>query len=224
MNISIVIPVLNEANGLPGLLARLGSLREMGHEIIVVDGGSDDASVEVARSLADQVVESGTGRALQMNQGAAVSQGDLLWFLHADSFPSDEVLSALQQLKLADQWGRFDVSLSGDSPWLRMVGWFMNRRSCLTGICTGDQGIFVTKRLFYRVGGFPEIALMEDVAISASLKRITSPLCMPQRLVTSSRRWEGRGVLTTILLMWSLRLRFFFGSDPERLKRIYYGN
>jgi len=223
--VSIIVPVLNDAAVLATTLNLLQSLRRQGCELIVVDGGSHDDSAEIAASLADQVLTAPAGRAVQMNAGAQVAQGDVLWFLHGDSVPPPDaeqlIVQALHHPKRV--WGRFDVRLSGNQPLLRMVETFMNWRSCLTGIATGDQGVFIQRAVFNKIGGYPAIPLMEDIALSRALKRISCPACLRQRLVTSSRRWEQNGIFRTITLMWRLRLAYYFGADPTRLARIYYG-
>lgn len=224
--ISIVIPIFNEAAILETCLESLQPLRHRDCELLVVDGGSHDTSPEIAAPLVDQVITSHKGRAVQMNAGARVAQGDILWFLHSDcSLPPDA--DGLIRLALTDTnpvWGRFDVSLSGHHPLLRCVETLINWRSRLTGIATGDQGIFVRRDVFEGLGGYPDIALMEDIALSRALKRISRPVCLRQRLHSSSRRWEKRGVVKTILLMWRLRLAYFLGADPAQLARIYYGS
>ncbi|MCC6611015.1 MAG: TIGR04283 family arsenosugar biosynthesis glycosyltransferase [Burkholderiales bacterium] len=221
--ISIVMPALNEAGCIRETLRALVPLRRTGHEAIVVDGGSDDGTRELAAPLADRVLVTRGGRARQMNAGAALARGDVLWFLHADSVPGadagETILAALAAS--GRDWGRFDVRLSGRHPLLRIVETMMNLRSRLTGIATGDQGMFVRRACFQAAGGFPDIPLMEDVALSRRLKRGGRPVCVRNRLETSSRRWEARGVLRTILLMWRLRLAFFFGADPHRLADRY---
>lgn len=221
--ISIIMPVLNEAGVLGASLAALKPLRMAGHELIVVDGGSTDASRALAEKFADRLIFSAPGRARQMNAGAAAASGDILLFLHADTFlpPSADTLIESGIETLGRGWGRFDVRLSGKSPLLRVVERAMNFRSRLTGISTGDQAIFVRRALFRAVGGFPDIALMEDVAMSARLKRLGPPLCLKSRVVTSSRRWEKNGIFRTIFLMWRLRLAFTLGADPGKLARIY---
>ena len=221
--ISIIIPVLNEAERLGDSLQSLQALRGRGHEIIVVDGGSVDGTIDQIEGRADRVLETSAGRSVQMNAGARVASGEVLWFLHADSLvPPDADRRLLDALSDRERsWGRFDVAFSGRGAPFRMIATMMNIRSRLTGIATGDQGIFVTRRAFLEVGGFPSIALMEDIAISRALKRIGRPLCLRQTLVTSSRRWEQVGVLRTIVLMWSLRLAYALGIDPARLARLY---
>jgi rSAM/selenodomain-associated transferase 2 len=225
MRLSIIIPTLDEAAGIGATLAALQPLRAAGHEVIVVDGGSRDGTLEAARALADRVLAAPRGRANQMNAGADAASGDVLLFLHADTrLPPGADRAALDGLAASGaSWGRFDVSIDGRSPLLRLVAWLMNRRSRLTGIATGDQAVFVARDAFASVGGFPALALMEDVALSKRLKRVSPPLCLRQRVVTSGRRWESRGVVRTIVLMWWLRLRYFLGASPERLRRIYYG-
>ncbi|PWB62563.1 MAG: glycosyl transferase, partial [Bradyrhizobiaceae bacterium] len=153
--------------------------------------------------------------------GAAAARGDILLFLHADTrLPADADRHVRDALS-GRAWGRFDVAIAGGHPLLPLVAALMNRRSRLTGICTGDQALFATRAAFAQAGGFPEIALMEDVAISRRLKRVSRPACLAQRVVTSGRHWERRGVLRTILLMWRLRLAFFLGADPDLLARRY---
>jgi rSAM/selenodomain-associated transferase 2 len=214
--LSVVVPALNEASGIRAALEALAPLRARGHEVILVDGGSSDATVERAAGLCDLVVTAPRGRALQMNAGARAATGDMLLFLHADSRlpPAADVL-ALN----ASTWGRFDVQIDARHPLLKVVAWAMNLRSRLTGIATGDQAIFVRREAF---PGFPEIALMEDVAFSSIMKRRARPACLRAKVVTSGRRWESRGVLRTIFLMWRLRLMYFFGARPDDLARIYH--
>jgi len=223
--LSIIIPCLNEAEFIADALAALGPARRRGAEVIVVDGGSDDGTVERAAPMADAVISAPCGRASQMNAGAGRARGEILLFLHADSRPP-EALDGLviDGLKRASRsWGRFDVSIDGEHPLLRAVERLMNWRSRLTGIATGDQGIFVTRTLLTAAGGFPDIPLMEDIELSTRLKRYGPPLCLRHRIVTSGRRWEERGVVRTVLLMWRLRLAYWLGADPRRLAMRYGG-
>jgi rSAM/selenodomain-associated transferase 2 len=223
--LSIVIPVLNEAEGIAAALAALAPYRANGAEAIVVDGGSSDGTPEAARALADVVIAAPRGRATQMNAGAAVARRDVLVFLHADTrLPPDAdrlVCDGLDRTSRA--WGRFDILIEGRSALLGAVAFAMNLRSRLTGIATGDQAMFVTRDAFARVGGFADIALMEDIDLSRRLKRVSPPLCLRERVTTSGRRWERHGVLRTVLLMWRLRLAYFFGARPEDLARRYAG-
>ncbi|MES9898692.1 MAG: TIGR04283 family arsenosugar biosynthesis glycosyltransferase [Sedimenticola sp.] len=224
MRISLVIPCLNEGQGVVPLLRSLQPLRKLGHEVILVDGGSSDSSCDLVIPLVDQLIVTARGRARQMNAGAAEANGDLLWFLHADTVLSVGVIDALQQLPLAPAlvWGRFDVKLSGSHKLLRVVELMMNLRSRLSGIATGDQGIFVQTELFRAVDGFADIPLMEDIALSKRLKALAPPLCLRQRLITSSRRWEQHGIFKTIFLMWRLRLAYAMGADPSHLAKLYH--
>ncbi|MBI2311741.1 MAG: TIGR04283 family arsenosugar biosynthesis glycosyltransferase [Betaproteobacteria bacterium] len=221
--ISIIIPTLDEAERIGDTLARLAPFRARGCEVIVADGGSRDETRSIAAPLADRLVVAPRGRATQMNAGARAASGTALLFLHADSaLPADADRLILDGLATGGKsWGRFDVRLTGRHPLLRVVERLMNWRSRATGICTGDQGLFVTRARFEAAGGFPEIALMEDVALSRALKCFGRPLCLAQPIITSSRRWERNGVLRTVLLMWRLRLAYFFGANPERLARTY---
>jgi rSAM/selenodomain-associated transferase 2 len=221
--LSIIMPVLNEGERIAGTLASLSDLRALGTEVIVVDGGSSDATVERAKLQADLVILAARGRALQMNVGAEKASGDVVLFLHADTrLPADAADLVLNGLEKSGRaWGRFDVKIDGRSPSLPMIAWFMSLRSRLTGIATGDQAIFVRRDSFRTVGGFPAIALMEDIALSKRLKRVSKPLCLRQCVTTSGRRWEKNGVLTTMVLMWRLRLAYFFGADPKELARQY---
>ena len=221
--ISIIVPVLNEAQGISESLAALAPLRERGHEVIVVDGGSSDKTTDLARRGADRVVSAPRGRASQMNAGAALARGEVLVFLHADTrLPEDADARILQGLAESGRaWGRFDVRIEGENRLLPVIAFLMNLRSRATGIATGDQAIFVRREAFEGAGCFPALELMEDIALSRSLKRLSRPLCLADKAVTSGRRWERRGVLRTVLLMAWLRLAFFFGAAPAKLARLY---
>jgi rSAM/selenodomain-associated transferase 2 len=221
--LTIIMPVLDEGEGIAPALDALADLRSLGTEVIVVDGGSRDATIQRARLRVDRVISAPRGRASQMNAGAAKASGDVLLFLHADTRLPEAadhvVLNGLERSGCV--WGRFDVKIEGRHPLLAVVGWLMSVRSRLSGIATGDQGIFVRRDAFQAVGGFEEIPLMEDIALSKRLKRVGPPLCLRERVVTSGRRWEASGILATILLMWRLRLAYFFGADPKELARQY---
>lgn len=221
--LSIIVPTLDEATGIAACLERLRPLRERGAEVVVADGGSADGTAAIAAPLADGVIAAPRGRASQMNAGAAASRGDTLLFLHADTrLPDDADRLVLEGLAASGRpWGRFDVAIEGRPAMLRVVAACMNARSRLTGIATGDQAIFVRRAAFDSAGGYPAIALMEDIALSKALKRIGPPLCLRSRALTSGRRWERHGTLATILLMWRLRLAYFLGADPARLAKRY---
>jgi rSAM/selenodomain-associated transferase 2 len=220
--LSIVVPVLNEAAGIVTTLQALAPLRERGAEVIVVDGGSDDGTVQCAVPWADRVLSSPRGRARQMNAGAAAARAPLLLFLHADTqLPdgADAVLHAAMAGGAA--WGRFDVQIDGRAPMLRLVAALMNQRSRFSGIATGDQAMFVRRELFERVGGFPDQPLMEDIELSRRLRALAPPRCLRQRVRTSGRRWEAHGVWRTIWLMWRLRWRYWRGESPQTLAEAY---
>ena len=223
MKLSIVIPTLNEAANIRQTLLALQPVRGMGHQVIVADGGSDDNTVALSLPLADRVIVAARGRARQMNAGARYAAGSVLLFLHADTLLPSDVGSLIMEgmEREGRSWGRFDVCLSGRQPLLRAVEFMMNRRSRLTGICTGDQAIFVRRALFEEIGGFPEIDLMEDLALCRKLKRRCPPLCLLRPVLTSSRRWDRDGVLRTVALMWWLRLAYVAGVDPRRLAMAY---
>jgi rSAM/selenodomain-associated transferase 2 len=224
--LSIVVPVLDEAALIERCLEDLQALRARGVEVVVVDGGSRDGTPAIAARLCDAVIASPRGRARQMNAGASAARGEILMFLHVDcTLPQDaERLVGAALAGGARRWGRFDVALEGSHPLLRVIGRAMNLRSRLTGICTGDQAIFMAREAFDAVGGFPAIPLMEDIAISRTLKRVAGrPACLADRVLASGRRWEQAGAWRTMLLMWRLRLAYFLGTDPARLARRYDG-
>jgi rSAM/selenodomain-associated transferase 2 len=223
VRLSVIVPALDEEAVIGATLERLAPLRAAGHQVVLADGGSGDRTREIAAPLADRVLTGPRGRARQMNAGAAAAHGHILLFLHADTLlpesAAGDITEGLQST--GRRWGRFDVRLTGSLPLLRLVERMMNARSRLTGVATGDQALFVERALFEAVGGFPDIALMEDVALCKRLKREGAPLCLRSRVVTSSRRWEERGVLRTIGLMWGLRAAYAAGVSPERLARLY---
>lgn len=223
MKLSIIIPTLNEADNLVASLERLQQYRQQGHEVIVVDGGSRDNTFDCAIGLVDHLLMSKPGRASQMNIGAEQSLGDVLVFLHADTqLPEFAEALIIESVKYNNQWGRFNVRLSGQHILFRIIETLMNWRSCLTGIATGDQVIFVRREIFEKVGGYPEIKLMEDIALSKKLKSYSKPACIKQRVITSSRKWEKNGMVRTVLLMWRLRLQYFFGVSADELHSKYY--
>ncbi len=222
MKVSIIIPVLNEGRLIADTLQALRYCRESGHEIIVVDGGSSDNTVSIAAQAADRVLRGHTGRAAQMNQGIDAAQGDVLLFLHADTrLPEDAIANIVSAIEDGYFWGRFNVRLSGNRFLFRIIERMMNLRSCITGIATGDQAIFVSSESTRIVGGYPQLPLMEDIVFSKNLRNLGWPACIKHPVVTSSRRWEEKGIVRTVLLMWRLRLLFFLGVPAERLARQY---
>ena len=222
--ISLVLPVCNEARLIREQLQRLQCYRARGHEVIVIDGGSVDATVEQTKGLVDRCEVSAVGRSNQMNHGALEAKGDILLFLHADTklpINADECICTA--LRAQDsRWGWFDIKLSKPQLAFRVVATMMNLRARLTSVSTGDQALFVERGMFQEVGGFPPLALMEDIAISKVLRRRGSPARPVGLVTTSSRRWEENGLISTILLMWRLRFLYFIGVKPQKLREMYY--
>ncbi|TVS14921.1 MAG: glycosyltransferase [Gammaproteobacteria bacterium] len=222
-SLSIIIPALNEAEALPRLLEQLAGARERGAEVIVVDGGSEDDSVAQARAAGVTVIEAGRGRARQLQAGVDASSGEALWLLHADSdidpLSDQHIIWGLAES--GRLWGWFSLRLTGPHPLLRVVARAINVRSRLSGIATGDQGIFVLRRALARICGVPQQPLMEDVELSLRLRELCPPLVLLKRITTSARHWERRGVLRTILLMWRLRFAYAMGVSTEVLAERY---
>lgn len=222
-SLSVIIPARNEAQTLPLLLEDLAPLRAAGAQLIVVDGGSRDGTCRLAAPRVDRLLETGPGRARQMNAGAALARGEYLWFVHADTrVAGASIQCLLEALAERPLWGRFDVRLSGQGMALRLIGTLINLRSRLTGVASGDQGIFIERAAFEALGGYADMALMEDIELSRRLKRLARPRCLRPPLSTSSRRWERQGVWRTVWLMWRLRLAYYCGVSPDRLARQYH--
>ncbi len=222
MRLSLVVPVLNEARGIVAALQDLSTLRAAGAEVIVVDGGSSDATRELCIGLADQVLLGPRGRARQMNIGAMRASGSVLLFLHADTqLPNGAMKFVRAAVAAGRGWGRFDVAIQGRSRLFPLIAALMNWRSRVTGIATGDQAIFVRRDLFNSLGGFPDQPLMEDIELCKRLRRQGPPACLPQRVLTSGRRWESRGAWRTMWLMWRLRFLYWVGVPAEKLAKAY---
>lgn len=223
MKLSIIIPSLNEGDNITPTLQSIHKLSKHPYEIILVDGGSQDNTLDIAKSHVDTVIHSEKGRALQMNNGARHASGNILWFLHADSVIPDNADDLIYQALQANsyEWGRFDIQLSGSMRVFRVIERLINLRSRLTKISTGDQGIFVSRNLFEKINGYSNIPLMEDIELSHRLKKLSSPACLNQAIITSSRRWEKNGIIRTVLLMWYLRFAYSIGVPAEKLNRRY---
>ncbi|MBU2704584.1 TIGR04283 family arsenosugar biosynthesis glycosyltransferase [Zooshikella marina] len=224
VKLSIIVPTLNEAKGIQPFLRALQPLRHRGHEVILIDGGSQDKTVDYARSIVDCLTSCAPGRAIQMQYGAELATGDVLLFLHADTVLPDLADELIKQAFSCSKndWGRFDVRLSGQHWLLHCIAFMMNKRSQLTGIATGDQAIFVRRDFFETIGGFLAIPLMEDIDLCSRLRQQSKPVCIHSPVTTSSRRWEQNGIFRTVLLMWWIRCCFYFGVAPEKLWRKYY--
>lgn len=217
------MPVLNEASGIDHSLQALLKTLQARWQVVVCDGGSEDATVERLAAYPVQVVTAQAGRAVQMNAGAGFAAGPLLVFLHGDTRLPNHFNQLMEAFLESDfEWGRFDVRLDNPRWPFRMIAWFMNQRSAITGVCTGDQTLFMRRDFFQRMGGYAELPLMEDVEFSLRARLQARPLRIQAPVVTSSRRWTKNGVVRTILLMWWLRLAYRLGVSPQRLQRWYY--
>jgi len=220
--ISIIIPTLNESEAIRPCLADLQGYRHHGHEIIVVDGGSIDDTIAQAQELCDHIITARKGRSKQMNTGAAIAQGDILLFLHADTKLPTNAETLIHEGTLKHSWGHFKIRIDGKQRLFRIIETLMNWRSRLSHIATGDQALFIRHPLFKDIHGFPEIAIMEDIAISKRLKSTGHrPFFITSPAITSCRRWQQRGILRTIVLMWYLRLAYYLGSHPATLAKKY---
>ena len=219
--VSIIIPTLNEESVLTATLERARQPRV--REIIVVDGGSTDSTRALAAPRADLVFSAPRGRAAQMNAGAARATGDILLFLHADTWLPAGFAGAVTAACAAAETigGRFDVQLEPSSPLLWLTGELINVRSRLSRIATGDQAIFIRRSVFEQLGGYADMPLMEDIDLTRRMKRAGRIACLRERVTTSARRWQRHGVVRTILLMWALRAAYSCGASPERLQRMY---
>ena len=215
---TVIIPVLNEAPHIEKLLAPLTDI-----DVIIVDGGSTDNTLALLTAFKAKVIQGSTGRARQMNAGAAEATGDILIFLHADTRLPEGWQNNLRDFADSKKvWGRFNVQFDETAPAFLVIAFMMNWRSRLTGICTGDQAIFVRRSAFDKHNGFADIPLMEDIDISRRLRRESWPYCVPDKATTSARLWRARGLIRTVLHMWWYRLQYFFGVSPERLVKSYY--
>ena len=239
ITLSIVIPLLNEADNLPKLMGHLAHLNPAPYQVILVDGGSTDNSVAIAKELIEslidsspsvisgqvidwQIIESAAGRALQMNAGAELAMGDVLLCLHADTQLPNHAIADITSAVRQAAWGRFDVRLDSSAWMLKVVSQMINWRSRLSGIATGDQAIFIKKPLFKQLGGYPQQPLMEDIELCKRLKAIGKPACLRSKVITSARRWQQYGTWRTIGLMWHLRFDYWRGVSADNIKQRYY--
>jgi rSAM/selenodomain-associated transferase 2 len=220
--ISVIIPVLREAENISNLRQSTQMFRALGVEVIIVDGGSDDGTQDLVGSLVDQLVHAPKGRAAQMNAGAKVASGQILLFLHADTVLSEEVFRESSVKIENSEWGRFDLRISSSKYLYRVIEYLINLRSRISGIATGDQAIFISNKLFTDIGGFADIPLMEDVEICCRLKAKVPPVCLNQKVVTSARYWERNGPYRAIFRMWAIRFAYWVGVSPEYLHGRYY--
>ncbi len=221
--LSVIIPVLNEEYFLAKQQEIYKFFLKQGHEVIIVDGGSSDKTVQIAGLIGCKIFITKPARGHQLHFGAKQSLNEILLFLHADTFlPQNAIkLICIALTSAANYWGRFDISFSSSKLIFQIIAWFMNKRSCLSGIVTGDHALFVKRASYFSCGGFPDYPIMEDIEISKRLKKIASPICLTDEVVSSCRKWEKQGVLKTIIKMWSLRILFFFGISTKTLAEFY---
>lgn len=224
--ISIIIPVYNESAILESTLTKLNSIIASQDEIIVVDGGSEDNTGEIARAFPDvKSISSSRGRAAQMNAGAKIASGEYLLFLHADVLIDEDCLRRLTDQIAGGgiQWGWFTISLDSPRFIYRLLETGANLRNRITGIPLGDHGIFIKKDVFFNIGGFSEIPIMEDLELVRRMKAVINGTEIKSPVKTSVRRFERSGIIRTLSKMWILRILYHFGVSPERLTR-YYGS
>ena len=221
MSLSIIVPIFNEEENLPSFLSHLAEFKHHVHEIIFVDGGSDDNSAKLISRSGFTVLHSERGRAAQMNYGAKAAQGNVYVFLHADTYLPKNATAYINQALQKKHWGRFNVRISGKSRLLRVVAFMMNLRSWYTGIATGDQTIFVQRDVFFLHNGYPLQPLMEDIALSVKLRSHSRPACLKACVQTSGRRWDSQGVWSTIILMWKLRWKYWRGVPVTEIASYY---
>lgn len=222
--ISFIIPVLNENLFFTKQQLYLQALLSQGHEIIIVDGGSKDDAHLAAEKIGCKCIQTKASRGFQLHSGANASSHNILVFLHADTIlPLNAINLIDESLNQAPAyWGRFDVAFTNKKLIFKVIAWFMNKRSCLTSIVTGDQTLFIKRNVYFDNGGFADLPLMEDIEFSKRLKHHSKPICINETVLTSSRKWEQHGIFRTIVLMWRLRLQFFLGVPAEQLARSYY--
>ncbi len=221
--LSIIIPTLNEEKNLIKQKTNFKALLDDGNEIIVIDGGSSDHTLQIANNIGCKTIVTNPSRGMQLHNGAQQSKHEVLLFLHADTILPDNAIQLIQQAFNRDdnQWGRFNVSFANSSMIYKVIAWFMNVRSRISGIATGDQAIFVKRDCYFLSEGIPNFPLMEDIELSKRLKIFSKPACIKQTVIISSRKWETEGVLDTIVKMWCLRLLYFFGVSPNQLTKYY---
>ena len=222
--LSIVIPTLNEYLYITNHQAYFKSLIKQGHEIIIVDGGSVDGTVESVQKIGCKCLSTKASRGYQLHAGACASTHNVLVFLHADTLlpPTVEEIINTSLSNSNSSWGRFNVTFSKNNFIFKILAWFMNKRSCLTGIVTGDHTLFIKRDTYFNCGGFSDIPIMEDIEISRRLKKHSDPICLSNSVITSSRKWEKQGIAKTILMMWALRAKFYFGVSAEKIVEQYY--
>ena len=231
-SICVIVPILNEQENLPKLLTQFGHFSF--EQVIFVDGGSSDDSwpflqelqkTQAAKSVNGitqfLAIQSEPGRAKQMNAGASKAKNKTLLFLHADSLIADDCRKEIDKGLEKNAWGRFDIRFQEHDWRMIIIAWFMNWRSRITGISTGDQAIFIRREFFDKLNGFADISLMEDVEFCKRALKLEKPYCSQSKVATSARRWLKNGVIKTVFLMWGFRLAYFLGANPNKLAARY---
>ncbi len=220
--ISIIMPVLNEAGNLRNTLSRLDLSRN--EELIIVDGGSSDETMAIAREFTGKVYRTKTGRASVMNYGARKAAGDILLFFHSDCILPERGFDIIRET-LSDgsvAAGAFFLGIDHPGLCFRLIEFGANLRSRLTSLIYGDQGMFLRKEVFEKAGGFADIPLMEDVEISGRLKKLGKIIFVMPPVKASPRRWLKEGALYTTLRDWALALSYkLLKVSPETLIRYY---
>lgn len=218
-DVTVIVPIHNDLEHLDRLHEDLQAYPEL--EIVVVSSAGTRISQRIVEEL-QVIVSDQLGRGVQIALGVMQSTRRWIWILHADSRVTRMNVGELERAIAQCRWGRFDVRLDGNRPAYRVIEWFMNVRSVLTGICTGDQGIFVQRSLLQEIGGMPKQPLMEDIELCKQLRSIEKPLRIRTQLQTSVRKWEREGILATVARMWAFRWRYFLGTNPDFLYQDYY--
>lgn len=218
--ISVIIPILNEENILEKTLSRLQPELK-NHELIIVDGGSTDGSIHIAEKYG-KVIKSEQGRAKQLNAGAAAATGEILIFLHADVWLEQGAGKAVESALLSGYvGGGFLQKIDGHSILYRIIEKTADMRGKYLKVFYGDSGIYVKRTDFERIGGFPEVPIMEEIGFSKALRKLGKTKMVKPRIHISARRWEANGIVRTTTINWLITFLYFLGFSLERLAKLY---